>query len=248
MLSIDKLKFLVVGTGRCGTVYLAKFLTSLGIPCGHEAIFKNDGLPPALERLSGQKPIEVSAISKRVAIRDEQDGVFWLKRDDCVVGDSSYMAAPFIDHPLLKNTKIIHVIRQPMKVINSFVEGFKYFNDWCFDGSDRPYHEFIYQYVPRLHEKLDVVSRAALYYIKWNEMIEEKSKNRSYFLYRIEHSPEKLFNFLGVPFTDNYYKNTKANHQPTSNIYNNLDCVKNAEIKDRLIGIMQRYYLDILMS
>ena len=36
----QKLDFLVTGTGRCGTVYMAELLTSLGIPCGHESLFQ----------------------------------------------------------------------------------------------------------------------------------------------------------------------------------------------------------------
>jgi|GEM_PF-1775667 tetratricopeptide (TPR) repeat protein len=34
-----RLKFLITGTGRCGTGYMAKLLASAGIPCGHEEIF-----------------------------------------------------------------------------------------------------------------------------------------------------------------------------------------------------------------
>ena len=38
-----KLKYLVTGTGRSGTVYMARLLTSLGIPCSHEMIFDYRG-------------------------------------------------------------------------------------------------------------------------------------------------------------------------------------------------------------
>lgn len=34
------MKYLVVGTGRCGTGYMSKILSSSGILCGHESIFK----------------------------------------------------------------------------------------------------------------------------------------------------------------------------------------------------------------
>ena len=33
------LKFIVVGTGRCGTAYTAQVLTRMGIPCGHEWVY-----------------------------------------------------------------------------------------------------------------------------------------------------------------------------------------------------------------
>jgi hypothetical protein len=37
-----KLDYLVAGTGRCGTVYMARLLTSLGINCLHEGVFGNE--------------------------------------------------------------------------------------------------------------------------------------------------------------------------------------------------------------
>ena len=33
------IKFVVVGTGRCGTAYTAQVLTRMGIPCGHEWVY-----------------------------------------------------------------------------------------------------------------------------------------------------------------------------------------------------------------
>lgn len=34
------MKYLITGTGRCGTGYISKILTYSGIKCGHESIFK----------------------------------------------------------------------------------------------------------------------------------------------------------------------------------------------------------------
>ena len=33
------MEFLVIGTGRSGTGYMSKLLTSNGKPCGHESIY-----------------------------------------------------------------------------------------------------------------------------------------------------------------------------------------------------------------
>lgn len=33
------LRFIVVGTGRCGTGYISQILTRMGIPCGHEWVY-----------------------------------------------------------------------------------------------------------------------------------------------------------------------------------------------------------------
>lgn len=39
------LRYIVTGTGRCGTNYLAKLLCSAGVPCGRESVF-NTSLKP----------------------------------------------------------------------------------------------------------------------------------------------------------------------------------------------------------
>lgn len=38
------MKFVVTGTGRCGTGYMSKILTEAGLPCGHEAIYNFNGV------------------------------------------------------------------------------------------------------------------------------------------------------------------------------------------------------------
>lgn len=46
-----RLRLVVCGTGRCGTTTLARTLTELGLPCGHESCFTVLGIfqPPGLE-------------------------------------------------------------------------------------------------------------------------------------------------------------------------------------------------------
>lgn len=39
----ERSRFVVTGTGRCGTGYMAKLLTAMGVPCGHEMVYKPDG-------------------------------------------------------------------------------------------------------------------------------------------------------------------------------------------------------------
>src|SRR5438874_64358 len=111
---MQKLLYVVTGTGRSGTVYLANLLTRSGIPCGHESIFTPGGLDEALARVEGRSPIHVSAISV------EACGP-WLPDALSLVADSSYMAAPFLDHAVLAYAHVLHVVRHPMDVINSFV-------------------------------------------------------------------------------------------------------------------------------
>lgn len=248
-LKVDKLKYLVVGTGRCGTVYMAKLLTSLGLPCGHESIFQNDTYEDALRRLNNAAQLSVSLISKLASNEDEKKGISWFGDTEelpALVADSSYMVAPFLDRPELADVKIIHVIREPMQVINSFVEGFKYFHKEIAKKEDGPYHKFIYHHVPELLTQADPVSRAALYYVRWNEMIENKSRKENYFLHRIEASTSKLIKFLGC--TDKCgYDNKQANHKDQlKERYTFVEQIKEHAVRDLLVKMKNRYYKTLL--
>lgn len=46
-------KFVVVGTGRCGTGYVSKCFTACGIPCGHERLFTPNGCETIDDALVG---------------------------------------------------------------------------------------------------------------------------------------------------------------------------------------------------
>ena len=48
------LKYIIASTGRSGTVYMARLLTSVGVPCGHESIFTWQGIEKAKKILDGQ--------------------------------------------------------------------------------------------------------------------------------------------------------------------------------------------------
>lgn len=187
-----QLQYLVTGTGRSGSVYLANLLTRSGLPCGHESIFTPWGLEEALARLDGRSTIQVSAISL------ESCGN-WFEGAGEVVADSSYMAAPFLDQAVLRDTRIIHVVRHPMDVINSFVIGLNYFQDWL--PSD-VWHRFMYTHVPELRLDYHPLDRAALYYVRWNQMIEERSAGKAYFFCPVETITQKLFDYLGRRCTD----------------------------------------------
>ena len=51
----NELKIISTGTGRCGTAYMSKLLTSVGIPCGHESLFTNKGLTEYKYRILNRK-------------------------------------------------------------------------------------------------------------------------------------------------------------------------------------------------
>lgn len=91
-LYIQYLKYVITGTGRCGTGFIARYLTSAGVTCGHERFFST----------GGAKQAEINAL--------------YLHH---LQGESSWLAAPYLGHFLLVDAKIIHLVRHPRKVIKS---------------------------------------------------------------------------------------------------------------------------------
>lgn len=91
----NKFKALIVGTGRCGTGYMADALNNSGVPCGHEGVFNHYDEKRVLKNF----------------------------RDSSLSADSAWPAAIFIGKPWLSyKIKIVHLVRNPVDVIKSFWE------------------------------------------------------------------------------------------------------------------------------
>jgi hypothetical protein len=215
-----KLDYLITGTGRCGTVYCAKYLTATGIPCGHEAIFDYKGLEVALKRLEGIEPLALSEVSQMRVLPDGKVNRLEAYVDLAQLrGDSSYLAAPFLDHPQLQDTKVLHVVRSPVSVIRSFCQYLGYFQSSQPHSTNeitRRYEAFMYSFVPELQSQwLKQFDRCALYYIKWNRLIQDKLKDHDSLLLRVEDAAVKLGELLGsatpnIPKDENTFYRGKA--------------------------------------
>ena len=227
------LKYLITGTGRCGTVYMARFLTSLGIHCGHESIFDWRGYRWAEMKLNGEKlPLECSFASSLSLI----DGKWipeppWIDVDQ-IVAESSYMAVPFLGDPILKDVPVIHVVRNPMRVINSFCNYLGYFQS---EKGSNSYEQFIYRHLPELQKPMTPYDRAALFYVLWNELVEDKAS----FFHRIEDDPDLLLGFLNK--SGEYYNNTKINSQAKSGKRFVREDIQSVEIGQRLLRKCRQY-------
>lgn len=191
----------ITGTGRCGTLYVARLLNSIGILCGHESIYTPKGLDHVNYLLSHREQIRISNISTT-------DGENWIPSDQIknICADSSYLSAPFLSLPPIKKAKIVHLVRNPIYVISSYAKDFNYF------GSHKPrdqYEKFVYKHLPILTDKMSRLKRAMTYYIKWNELI-EKSRNDLIF-HRIEDGGETLLEKLSLGKHNTIYSNKKAN-------------------------------------
>lgn len=187
-----KLKYLVTGTGRSGTVFMARFLTSLGIPCGHESIFDWRGIRWAQKRIAAEEQIELSYASQMKWENGKWTPLEHWVDPKLIEAESSYMAAPFLKDDLLKGVPVIHVVRDPVKVINSFCNYIGYFSS---SKGTNSYEQFIYRHLPELQREMSAYDRACLYWIRWNQLVEKASPA---LVHRVEDGPEKLFDFLGV--------------------------------------------------
>jgi hypothetical protein len=229
---MTKLQYVVTGTGRSGTVYLAHLLTKCGLPCGHESVFTPWGLEEARARLEGRSAIRVSAMSV-----ESCGDWFDVGRD--IVADSSYLAAPFLHHEILREASIIHVVRHPLDVINSFVVGLHYFQQWI---PPDPWHWFAYTHVPELRLDYHPLERAALYYVRWNQMIEERSRGKAYFFSQLETIGQTLFDYLGRSCEDeNLLAARKVNGRMEGKQEFTIDDIPAGRIRDELCALAERY-------
>lgn len=226
---MKKLKFIVSGTSRSGTMYMAKLLTSLGFECGHESIFTTDGLDEALQKIAGKKKITNSICAHK-------NGFFINQENLCA--DSSYLSAPFLGHQEFKDVKIIHVVRNPIKVISSTLIDANFFSN----DAQRPFVNFVETYLPELKNISNFKEKAMYYYVNWNLMVQKNCTNVNYKKIVLENGvSEEFFSFIGVQQTHNYHQDNKTNcwHNRKKDL--EISDLPNGEIKNSFLKIMDAY-------
>jgi len=221
-----RLKYLFTGTGRNGSVYLARVFSSIGIMCGHECIFDYLGIDIALDRLKGKEPIKLSEVSSR----ERQD---WFK-SRIIQADSSYMAAPYLAHDCLKDTKIIHIVRHPLQVISSFLYDVEHFQD---NPKTKLWDDFIISILPELKDIEIPLERACYFYTQWNMMIEPYS----HILYKIEDDIKVLLSKLGIKYHNYYYEDKYTNSFGVRDRNITLEEIPEGKIKDDFLLMFQKY-------
>lgn len=138
------LKYLVVGTGRCGTGYFQEMFELSGIRCGHESIFFSNS--------------------------EEQNRLKYTQ-NDIFEAESSWAAAPFIDKTWFdENIKIIHLVRHPLKVIKSFYD----INFFSEQRASKLLNKLVYENTAINIDNLDRLRSSVDHYFEWNRLIECK--------------------------------------------------------------------------
>jgi hypothetical protein len=220
-----RLELLVTGTGRSGTVYMAKLLSSAGIMCGHESLFTTEGIDGCLKRISGNTEIITSAVS----------GGEWFDPKN-QSAESSYLAAPYADHDVLRQTKIIHIVRNPIKVVSSTLIDAEFFDDI----KQKPYLNFVLQHTPEIMEEKSNLMRTVAYYVAWNQMIETKCANRQYKRIRVEDCPSALFEFL--PWSNkSLHDDKKTNHWGLRKNDIDISDMPQSRLKKNFIDMCKKY-------
>jgi len=232
-----ELELLVVGTGRCGTVFMARILTSLGIPCGHESIFSFGGMKPARRVLEGKVQPRLSHVSTYNILRHCRIGQWVDPRN--IVAESSYLAAPFLLDPLLENVPVIHVVRHPLKVVSSFVKDFHYFKR---KNHRAAWEGFIYSHFPDLNKLRPPLEVACAFYVWWNEMIEKSCTERRYLFQKIEEMPSnQFFDFIVQQPRTDVFCDSLVNTNKHRKVNFLVDDIPEGVIKDQFVDMMTRY-------
>lgn len=229
------LKYLVTGTGRCGTAYMARLLSNLDIPCSHEAVFNYNGLSIAKKVIQEKIPVITSWCS-RYDIKTNKKITKWLHTDK-IEAESSYMSAPFLQEDFLSNTKIIHLVRNPLKVISSFVLDIKFFSDL---NSEDHYLKFVKSHLPELHDIKTEIERACFYYVKWNNIIEDLCQNKKHIIHKLEnYSDENLFEFLNKKNVNIFSDVVNSGNKRTYKI--EIVDIPEGKIKKDFLEIIEKY-------
>jgi hypothetical protein len=227
-----KLEYIVTGTGRCGTLFMANLLTSMEIPCGHEAIFTTRGMDWVSLVLDGKRNPRSSSISIGDNLSDVYDGE--------LMADSSFMAAPYLKRI---DAKVIHVVRNPINVISSMIgDAFRNFENskpthFADLGDHHRYEKFIYDNLKDLEKEMPQIDRACLFYVGWNRMIEDSAK--IVLRHRIEDEVseiKKLFSYEGET-----YENTSCNSFADLNKEWIIDEIESSAIRSELEEMAKKY-------
>ncbi len=166
------LDYIVTGTGRNGTGYMSRVLTTAGLDCSHEGVFKPDGYA-------------------EVAARIDESGIR---------ADSSWLAAPFLESQVLEQALVVHLVRHPRDVIESLVR-FGLLDDKP-PTVRNDYAAFIREHCPSAFEYDSPVVRATAFFITWVKMIDKYLLNHrgGSVTARVEDDPKHLLDALDLDY------------------------------------------------
>jgi hypothetical protein len=222
---IHGLNYVIAGTGRCGTVYMARLLSSLGIMCGHESVFNKTGPQP------------LATLTSYASTHDDTTELDSWFDPFIRQAESSWMAVPYLHHPLARKAKIIHLIREPMKVISSML--CKNLLEFTAQDHLSEYRNFILKHLPDITDVSGDINRAAYFYLHWNDRISQSRPDA--ILQRIEDQPQRFIKMLGSEPAGPIYDNKNANHQANHETDLDFDAITDPRLREQIIEFSERH-------
>jgi hypothetical protein len=230
-------RFVVAGCSRSGTTYMAKLMSALGYPCGHERIFN---------------------IWRIFRIEGFSDPMTAFFEQDAKQGDASFLSIPYLDQ-LPAGTLILHQIRNPLDVIRSHM-GMRFFADPyvpnIYLAKEHPQIlEFLRSHRPVILEAGSEILRCMRYWYHWNRFAERARENSSvmYIRYRVEEIDMGLLRTVLERMDPGYNeercrqalnsinKNTNTRRRDTTWTWDNLP---SGEDKDQILELSRSYGYD----
>ncbi|WP_108446320.1 tetratricopeptide repeat protein [Halomonas denitrificans] len=184
--SATDLGVVVTGCGRSGTKAMASMLSSSGMKIGHEEIFN--------WKLSD------------VPVHELHQHVDNMTIDEVVEGESSWMIVPFIDK-LPVETKIVYLLRDPLKVIKSFYD----FGAMA-EVSYSPSIRLAQSLLPEMTTN-DELYNSVAYCLGWNRLAFDMLRGRhgSFIFFDIENGEkDSVEEFLGVDISEIEHANERV--------------------------------------
>lgn len=167
-----RLKYIITGTGYCGTTYVAQLLCSVGIPCGQEHYFDPTGVQSQEMLKTHETKTHLPWTGNKVP---SSEGV----------ADSSCHAVRHLDHPMCQEAALIHLVRDPVLIFRTHLSShanIDYACNWWVDTNaiiekhrnELRYHRVRIDDCP--HALLEIVGKAdATDYFR-PELIEDATK------------------------------------------------------------------------
>lgn len=196
---------IITGTGRCGTTYMAKVLNDNGFSCLHEQVYG----------LKYSESLNLEQIKKN----EEKVKSIYTELPN---GESSWMAVPFLKQIFADNKLVIHIVRNPKKVIDARVNNF----------SNNKWWEYIHKCIPELNKYQSSIEKSCLHYIRWNQLIEQYKDHPNYIFHRIEDGDQCLVDKVNSKLGMYIKLNNKISKKTNTSRVKRSNCNLYEDIKD----------------
>lgn len=209
-----RIKFLVVACPRSGTFYISNLLKANSVNCGHEDIF-----------------------SEYIF-----DYFFYGRAKPKYEADSSFLAAPCLSEMDNYSIKVIHIVRNPLKVITSLMD-LNFFSD---SRTNDKHHQLFLRIIKNNLPKINIynqeIDKCVYFYLQWNKMIEKNKKVLMSKTFRIEDlkdGSDELKKFLGLrdfhfPSNENLELFNNKAHEKSQNRKYNIEDIHDEDLKNEL--------------